>query len=269
MNTLQECPEDVRTRGSILYSNGFLGFQEPARTGSDKDRFIVCWPHTDNIEQRIQTLREATGCASLLLGDWIGRDYISIHWTDHARIPSILTTFLQHGIDFQTQTRGMQSFHASVDKLFTYEALEKKVIEQTRQLQDIRLISMIHWCIFKEWNYITEEGRLFVRELRLRHPCRCDDGGYENHFEWDIFKNYDPSTLLSIEVTQDEKKQLNDVSQSVDSTVCCVCMEREPNTMVLPCEHVVVCNACSLTLEKTSNAHVCVLCRQEIKHKLY
>ena len=50
------------------------------------------------------------------------------------------------------------------------------------------------------------------------------------------------------------------------AVTCVVCMERPPDTLVLPCGHCVVCVECSKKL-KTSDtvAHLCVYCKQKIE----
>ena len=52
------------------------------------------------------------------------------------------------------------------------------------------------------------------------------------------------------------------------SDLCCICLERPPDTFVLPCQHQVVCRACSEALKATPNAFVCVICRQAITEVL-
>lgn len=46
---------------------------------------------------------------------------------------------------------------------------------------------------------------------------------------------------------------------------CVVCQDAPPDTLVAPCGHVVVCHDCSDALVGTSNAHICVVCRQPIE----
>lgn len=46
-----------------------------------------------------------------------------------------------------------------------------------------------------------------------------------------------------------------------DDGMCMVCMEKEPNTMVLPCLHTVVCDGCSKALERTADKNICCQCR--------
>lgn len=59
------------------------------------------------------------------------------------------------------------------------------------------------------------------------------------------------------------------VGPHVEPDVCCICMDAPPSTMCLPCEHVVVCDACSRLLESSTDALTCVRCRCAIENILY
>lgn len=45
---------------------------------------------------------------------------------------------------------------------------------------------------------------------------------------------------------------------------CMICLERAADTVVMPCEHSVVCAECSRQLKETPDAHVCCQCRRPI-----
>lgn len=64
-----------------------------------------------------------------------------------------------------------------------------------------------------------------------------------------------------------KKARLNErgEEEGEEEAVCMVCMDRRPNTLVLPCMHVVVCVACSERLKGTPNARQCIYCRQPIE----
>ena len=49
-----------------------------------------------------------------------------------------------------------------------------------------------------------------------------------------------------------------------EDTECMICMDNPADTMVLPCEHCVVCKECSEQLKDTHDAKICVRCRREI-----
>ena len=48
------------------------------------------------------------------------------------------------------------------------------------------------------------------------------------------------------------------------SELCIICEENKPNTIVRPCGHKVVCHICSMKLQNTSNAKLCIVCHAEI-----
>ncbi len=85
------------------------------------------------------------------------------------------------------------------------------------------------------------EGQEFCKKLRTTKflPSQnLDDEA--NYFNWDIFKNYDPTTLLS---KQEEQKNMS--MDNEDDFLCLVCMLEVPQTIVHPCGCCVVCKRCS------------------------
>eukprot|EP01012_Entosiphon_sulcatum_P046387 TRINITY_DN6227_c0_g1_i1.p1 TRINITY_DN6227_c0_g1~~TRINITY_DN6227_c0_g1_i1.p1 ORF type:complete len:650 (-),score=60.58 TRINITY_DN6227_c0_g1_i1:19-1968(-) len=54
----------------------------------------------------------------------------------------------------------------------------------------------------------------------------------------------------------------NSGGRDPDEALCCVCMENEKDTVLLPCSHLAVCNPCSQTLS------LCPVCRTAIESKV-
>jgi hypothetical protein len=65
------------------------------------------------------------------------------------------------------------------------------------------------------------------------------------------------------EQKQGEKKE-KAVGKEEEVETCMICLDAPPNTLVLPCQHCVVCKACSQGLKKTPDANKCVRCRKDI-----
>ncbi len=61
---------------------------------------------------------------------------------------------------------------------------------------------------------------------------------------------------------------MDTTQQEKQEELCVICLDKAADTMVLPCEHSVVCHACSKKLESTNDARLCVQCRRPIEHKL-
>ena len=267
----EACPQKVIDRASILYHNGLTGFQGPH--GGGKDLFVLCflnssWDEVALFEKTtLPSIKEECSTASLELGDWIGRDYLSIHWSEIGKRFLVLNALLKHAIPFQTATKTMPCFSGKgVDvgiTEFTPELFEDRIIEQMRTFSgDRRLIGLISEACYYDWNWTTPRGKAFALELRRNYAADYRskyDSKTTNFYEWDIFTQpHDPLTLcdIAIQVVEDDKE------------VCMICMENEANTMVLPCEHCVVCRECSARLESTNNSWLCIKCRQIITHKL-
>jgi len=56
----------------------------------------------------------------------------------------------------------------------------------------------------------------------------------------------------------------DEAEQPLQPPLCVLCEENPSNTRVLPCEHMVVCHACSDRLKPTNDRCLCVQCRQPI-----
>lgn len=277
---LEECPPEVINRADVLYFNGFSGFQGPP--GGGKDRFVLCWPHFGGFTESerferdvVPQLRESSGARTLRLDDWIGRDYLSVHWSEYDKRFDVLSALLRAGHAFQTQTKGMPAFRPSADgTVFTQELLERRVTEQSRELLTLGLLDMVDDGRCEEWNWSSDEGRAFARTLReakrTTMSARNYDETRENFYHWPLFhppNTYDPATLRSV-VAQPRPVASVAVVAEGGEEVCMCCLDRQADTMVLPCEHVVVCHDCSLQLESTGNSWLCIKCRQPITHKL-
>jgi hypothetical protein len=58
-------------------------------------------------------------------------------------------------------------------------------------------------------------------------------------------------------------------SSSSEENICMICLAAAPNTLVLPCQHRVVCRTCSEGLRATPDNRVCVRCRRPITNVIW
>lgn len=106
----------------------------------------------------------------------------------------------------------------------------------------------------------------------------------DNYWNWPLFRN--PSVanesfynLRPVE-TQNVENNVNDNggaqngAQNGDNGddddndfLCMICFERVPDTIVKPCNHVVVCSICSDGLKNTADRTRCVRCRQILENE--
>ncbi len=196
---MKTCPEGVKRRADVLYHNSFIGFQPPTDTsGSNKDCFVICIFDDSKLIADIEAIKKEAQCLTLCEDDWIGRDYLRVHWSEYNRIPVVLNTLLKRGHSFQTMTKGMPFFDAKKDKEFNRLILEEKVIQQTSELLSFRLVNIINHACCETWNYVTEEGKAFAKKL-LEDPLMANryDNERTNFYEWPLFTGeYDHETLI-------------------------------------------------------------------------
>ena len=57
-------------------------------------------------------------------------------------------------------------------------------------------------------------------------------------------------------------------SEKISIDDCVICLDKKPDTMVLPCMDVVVCHKCSHKLKNTNDKQTCVKCRRPIDNVL-
>lgn len=290
--------KDSAKRFNTFYQNGIHGFQPLPLFEDHIDNFVVCFLNktpTGSYSFQIGDLdkiREVSGLKTVKDGDYIGRDYLEIHTSEVHLIPQLLTSLLKMRYYFQTCTKGLPGFGKDDSVVFTHELLEETVIKQIKGVLTFDGIYLIDDAFAEPWNYITKEGKEFAIEVRKKLGHRYDSER-ANYFEWDIFHDinfelmttnaiYHKEKIECIIVIEDEtgtlkkdvliqeikEPQINSVIIKDEPIICVVCCDKEADTMVLPCEHNVVCKSCSLILETTQNAHICVVCRCKITHKL-
>ena len=283
-----ECPKDLSTRATILSLNGF-GFQGPDE--GVKTKFVMCFcRNLDNEE--LQNLKQLSGSVTVNCDDWIGREYLQLHWTEYNKINSVLTSLLQLNISFRTQTKLEAYFNATIHKEYTPELEEIIAIKRMREdpfyMQNLDNSNIIKGALFDSWNWKTIQGKSFCKEIRektyKKHQTMNDK---QNYYSWPIFQNYDPNTLLSLDnkdnkdneeppkkkIKLEEKNadkiiEITNNKDEEDDNLCWICYEAIADTMVMPCEHVIVCKQCSDKLKKTNDKTTCVKCRRPITHVL-
>lgn len=74
-----------------------------------------------------------------------------------------------------------------------------------------------------------------------------------------------PPKRASSSSSEDEEDDREAKKAWHDPLECMVCLDAEPQTMVLPCMHRVVCEPCSHLLRDTAEKAICIYCRSEIK----
>lgn len=263
-------PEEFFERAYILYHNGF-GYQPP--NGHHDPRWIICWCRqlTDSEIDQLKNLSKSQTVRSDM---WVGDSCIDIAWNEYSKIADIFNSLLKIGVSFTCNNELNSYFSARVDKEFSVQLAEHKFITRMsnflyRNPNFINENSIINPIFLDYWNWTSTYGRNFCNYLRERkHMELMDDlksnRDKSNYYSWEVFKNCNFATLLTI---RNKKRKLIDLTgENQEDEICIICFDRPADTMSLPCEHNVVCNQCTRKLKKTGKADVCIQCTNKITH---
>ena len=285
--------EIQKKRWSILMINSLFGYQ--FERGTQEEHFAFCYCDEDMSLDTLRAVKRHSGNPETLVhDDFIGHGYLKIHMSEVDKIPDVFNAMLATGQWFRTNNPAQVGFAASSIE-FSEEIMERKFVEATRRdilnnayMRKLAAGSrnLIKWQALKPWNYTTEEGRHLCRELRelcSKGPAKEDSK--VNYWRWDVFKEEIQEEEVQEEEVQEEEVQEEEVQEEEvqeeevqiqkkakiseeeeedDFSSCMICLDAAPDTMVLPCEHVVVCSACSQGLMNTADANTCVQCRRPI-----
>lgn len=78
-----------------------------------------------------------------------------------------------------------------------------------------------------------------------------------------------PATDGQGDVCMDDASVNEKHNDTYNEDVCMICLTAKSNTMVEPCNHVVVCTECSKGLAGTHDKNICVKCRRQITNVIY
>lgn len=132
------------------------------------------------------------------------------------------------------------------------------------------------WVHAREELWKTVEGKALARRLMRTHKWSADrlatgpsdfrpDGAIRKRVMTNPELLENPSMdfpLCVVAAAAAPPSPPVDASPAVDE--CMVCMDRAADTLVLPCEHCVVCRECSNQLTTTRDARTCLRCRRDI-----
>ena len=117
-------------------------------------------------------LRSQTLSKTVLIGDFIGRIYIMIYYTEWALIPVVIQAVLDRG-DVCVQIQGNHDAMFVSGERFSFDAIERKSIaslrQQYRQIgkwKDVYSVSRGPHVFLKHYNWHTSEGKILCTEMR-------------------------------------------------------------------------------------------------------
>jgi len=240
-------------------------------------------------------LQDKTGSMSVELADFVGNYFLVLHYTEWDLIPKIFSASCDLGcVHISSNTLHLQPRPKFTGQEFSFEEAERICIKQFRKV--VSLFATDPWKRGFELlgspkpmrqfhNWRTEEGKLFCAELcakigkphadtsvEVMHALppwfetpevdrECKEAGVLHYAGWS-------RRTPVAEPKEFDTKILSKRQKSESNDECIVCFERNADTLVLPCEHVVVCHTCSLTLARSPFASQCIWCQQPITEVL-
>lgn len=236
------------------------------------------------------------GVVKVWLTTWLIREWITIAMEDFNHVEYIFNKLLDNGYEILTHTTPKTMFkpgerfsrrELDLHMIATYEenvkmvsiyskGTDREMFEHVRRFDKLR-------TLLKPENWATPEGLAFCELLRgyarkkKRFPKETRFG---NQRFVDIctqhgilFKGgwyaYEPTVvnaapIVAVVMEPHLKKQASEEDDD-----CLVCFERKATSLVLPCEHRVVCDECSKKLRATNDNKICLKCRCPITHVAY
>jgi hypothetical protein len=208
--------------------------------------------------------------------DYIGHDYIDMQWKDRRYFWTAMEALLMHGIAVMPQCRLAGKWFDAIDLIRPWSPVtaEESLV---RKMRRARAESDAHalpgrpssWIIeaqrgsFPLWQpnaWHTPAGRAWVAELR-RAAHKAEEPSSSDE-EADVEQLDDvpaPPPMIIVAPVP---------SPGEPAVVCVVCLDKQADTLVLPCQHQVCCRACSDKLKTTADAYLCIVCRQPITEVL-
>lgn len=255
----------------LHYHNGF-GFQ------FDENRFIIAKVFDDFDSVKVMNECAHTFHCIVPIGIDSGitdQDYLVIEKKYFNFIPKIFDTMLKLGIKFRTNNKlEVPSSFLKRYSTFSIENMELAFIDMVNTYSLFDRDIGGHVRLLDEWNWTSTKGKQFCAILNSKF-------GKSGNWDWtktnnnnsidlpnnnnfiDLTNNNNANNNNSIDLTNNNNTN-NQVEFNVDENLCIICMDNIANTMVLPCEHIVICNICSNKLKNTHEAHICIYCRKEI-----
>lgn len=233
--------------------------------------------------------------------DWFtscGRDVLKCRGQDLHRLYEIVRWILNTGrrvyLQDGTQVNLNPEEHAN---RLDAELQQRLFLATCRRMEEIRCTSLVNLPIHRSDFWLIDEGKQWAEQWRRKNglhdgPPSDDEGMFPGEY-LQLLKDRaaaaeskelaplgqlvpaagvaapDQSESEIIDADEQVVKKPRVEEEEKEDPVCVMCLDRTPNTLVLPCEHCVVCKQCSTALRTDPvNAKLCVYCRQNIEHVL-
>ena len=212
-------------------------------------------------------IRKETGIDSIEIWSTYGGDCLKIDRKDRTQIKRIIDAAMKNPIHL-LQTSLEPVYYPG--ESFSIELSEAKVIPRFREyLSDPK----IRW-VLEDKSYLygderlwkTVEGKDLARAIYEHFPKKRDEMTCPMYLvDLNPFvEGIDYPMIASHDRENNPMRAASELMPILKADECMVCFNAEPNTIVRPCGHQIVCAACSPQLIGTIDEKICLLCRRPI-----
>lgn len=137
--------------------------------------------------KELNDLLKRTYDSKAFVDDWLGRNFIQIHWTLYSRIPEIINCVLQQQCNLQLMR---SEVYYKAGEVFDPLQVEARLIASTRKnletIGDRLFLIGVGTNLHDRWIWHTAEGKAFCEELRVKYPSYINEKGDKyNLFLWE------------------------------------------------------------------------------------
>jgi hypothetical protein len=250
-----------------------------------EDTFIICVNRQELSKERLDELigqcNAHLQCESTLSwGSCYAGDVFELQWQHKDLAYPVMDFLLRNGLKLFTQTRmcvNIDPLDLKPGETCTPEWLERTIATTTRSeierataegLVKDRWRAVDNVCGYYSYVYsheaswLTEEGRALVRWIVAQNKLNADSSDEEVAVATPLAVK--PPVAEEEDAVAEPPAKKPRLDHEDEDNECVICMDKKPDTLVLPCMNCVVCRACSEQLKTTGDARVCVKCRRPI-----
>lgn len=255
----------------------------------------------DNLEEQ---LRQELDAKTLTVNDFIGNLFLTLHFSEWSLIPDIFRVAVNKGCAWIAPNILHLAPKAKfTGQAFSFEEAERLSIREFKSMATMFRADENPWKKLFEllgspkpmrrfYNYRTDEGKMFCAELcaKIGKPLADTSKEAMSALPWwfelpevdAACRQYEvlhyaawSKRELQPELKKRHSSENGEVPKrrkcdenSSELNQCVVCLDHVADTLVLPCQHIVVCHLCSVQLAQSHFANQCIYCRQAITEVL-
>lgn len=155
-------------------------------------KFVACWCYKAEYANFLEEMKQRSGCTTLESIDQWGSWYFTIARYEYTKLPRLYDAIIKARVWFSTTYCGEWGFYRD-DEPFAYsrENMERAIVNRFRRhdLHWHAAVSMTPTSFYDPWNWVTDEGRVFCKELCATKGVEYKPMDHEeNFYRWSWYR---------------------------------------------------------------------------------